>query len=202
MRGVTCDVVEGDEASFNVPHLYDEVRTPLFQMDHVTAIFISTMMGCDNYYSKIFERMHPVTGKPMFRQIKITLVCNKKQCLKNPTRCWHKVHHIPYWQSVAKHVLCRQLIESETVAARELTGMVMDQGIKVFERPGIDIMFTTFAGNLNNYGTVKFAMTSVDPNNDGASDYALVTVLYTTKMNVVRFVLFFVCYFIYLFFYN
>ena len=186
MRGVTCDVLEGEEASFIPQKTYEDVLDPLFLMEHVTGIFISTMMGHDNYYSKMFEKKHPKTGKPMFTQVKMLLVCSRKQCLHNPIKCWHKIHHIPYWQSICKHAISRTLMDSETVAARELTGLVTDDGIKLFDEELVEAFITSRMMNLDSCGVVRFAITAVDPNNNGSSAYSITTVIYSSLANVVR----------------
>ena len=144
------------------------------------------MMESSNPYSVLLETRHPVTGKLLFKQVRITLACKRPDCRLNPTKCWHQIHRIPPWQSITKHVVAQAMISSSHVAARELCGLVMDEGIKIFDIAHIERFFSSCISNLNVHGTIKFAITAVDPNNDGSSDYAIVTVLVTSRIIVVR----------------
>jgi hypothetical protein len=156
-------------------------------MDKTSGLFISTVMGPDNPYTELLGRKHPKTGKPLFKKVEMTLVCKRPECLVNPMKCLHRIHRIPPWQSVAKHYVSQTMIGSSHVIAREMAGSVADDGIKAFEPGQLRLMFDSFIMSLQNIGSVKFCITSVDPNNDGSSDYALVSMLFSNTIGVVQF---------------
>jgi hypothetical protein len=185
LRGVTCDIVEAEEAAFIPEATYNDVLAPLFMMDATSGLFISTVMGPDNPYTELLGRKHPKTGKPLFKKVEMTLVCKRPECQVDPRKCIHRIHRIPPWQSVAKHYVSQTMIGSNHAFSREMAGSVADEGIKVFELGHLMLMFDSFVTDLHSIGIVKFALTSVDPNNDGSSDYAMVSMLFTATLSVV-----------------
>lgn len=186
LKGVTCDVILAEEASSIPRSTMEEVIGPLFKMQQVTAIYISTMMDSSNPYSELLEKKDPLTGKPLLHQVRITLVCERSECRSDPTKCFHMIHRIPYYQSIAQHLVSQAMISSSHVAARELYGLVMDDGVKVFSEDDVESTFSRVTSNLNKHGSVRFAITSVDPNNDGKSFYAITTILVTDLTWIVR----------------
>jgi hypothetical protein len=177
--------VECEEAALIDLEVYEEVIIPTLSMD-TSAILISTVLGSDNAYSKILELKHDITGNYLFKQIRITLACKRPACRINPRTCIHTLHLIPWWKSPFKQQIATSMISDDRIAAREMGGLIMDEGIKIFDAVLLEKFFSTRIVDLNTHGKGKFMITVVDPNNDGSSDYAIVTLLVTTRISIVR----------------
>lgn len=150
-----------------------------------TVLAISTVLGSDNSYSQLMERRDPKTGKPIFKSIRLNLRCHFPACANSNTICYHIAPMIPSWHSIASHAAARVLLSgSPAVLNRELIGEVTDEGVVQFKPP--ELIDAAFAPAPKSHsGRVRFAVVSVDPNNCGASEYAIVSAVYSEGQMIV-----------------
>ena len=183
LRGGEADVVICEEAASIPPATMDTIVVPMLLMKNTTVLAISTVLGSDNAYSQLMERADPRTGKPYFQQVRVNLKCTDPSCAAGGDLCWHNAHLIPTWHTIAMHNAARNLlVGSPAVRDRELMGQVADEGVRMFKSELLDLAFAPAHDPAT--GPMKFLVVSVDPNNGGTSEYALVTAAYTRSMMV------------------
>lgn len=131
LRGSGCDVAQIEEAAHCDPRLFSKHISALQTMAHVPVQAISTPDDMDNFYSKLPEIRHPVTGKPLFKVIKIGLSCDA--CSDKGIKCVHMKSHIPIWKSGDRQLIAEALIDSdEATKKQEIHGTIANSGDKVF----------------------------------------------------------------------
>jgi len=174
-----------EEAAFIPKITMEDVVFPLVLLDKTTLIADSTLQGADSPFTQMLDMKHPITKQPIFKKVEMTMACKLPQCRANPEQCTHRFHRTPRWQSPAKAIIAKKLMRTRQGICKELLGISADEGIKAFDPCRIELMFTSYVEDLTAFGVVHFAITTVDPNNNGDSDYGMVTVLYTDKLAMV-----------------
>jgi hypothetical protein len=92
--------------------VFYEVVCPLLEMDVTSLICISTILNKLNFFSKLVNLVDG-DGKQVFLVLKFTLECDFPECKADPTRCFHKIHEIPRWQSRRKHKRIRLIMQDQ-----------------------------------------------------------------------------------------
>jgi hypothetical protein len=186
LRGSGCDVAEIEEAAHCDPRLLSKHISALQTMAHVPVLAISTPDDEMNYYSKLPEIKHPITGKPLFKVIKIGLSCDA--CAEKNIKCVHKKAHIPIWKSGERQLIAEALIDSdEATKKQEIHGTIANSG---------DTVYCFSQGWIKNLCTrppwifqrpVQVIHVGVDPSGGGAeSEFAIGSVAFDGPHTIVR----------------
>ncbi len=137
-----------------------------------------------NYYSKLPALIHPVTGKPLFRCLRIGLSC--QSCINRRVRCPHKRSHIPPWKSGVRQLIAETLIANkETVRQQEMLGMVATDNQYCFAHQWIKCFLKAPRHVFT--APVDVIHTGIDPSCGGAgSEFAIVSKVIESSNSAVR----------------
>lgn len=173
-KGTGGDVVVLEEAAFCDPGFFFETVAPLMLIGRTSLLCISTLTGSYNFYTRLFKQVDKTTGKLMFNQIQVQLVCDKCREEGVSEGCVHKLHLIPRWQSSTRHVRLKTIMESRPdLIASELAGLPGDNQLAAFRPQDIETFFKQpcFANTLT-----EDLFICIDPAAGGPqSDYAFVS---------------------------
>lgn len=96
------------------PQVVNEVVLPLIVMSNTVLLCISTLRESTNHYSKMFALRRP-DGTPVFKNIQISLVCEKCMLTDRPQDCTHKNSEMPRWLSSTNLETIKTLLADDTV---------------------------------------------------------------------------------------
>jgi len=104
---------------------------PLMEMDRTSLLCISTVLGSDNFYSKLLllkastdiycltEKVgltlfvsQDEQGRSFFNKFEFYLACRACMDAGKAASCNHKMHELPHWQSGRKHQRIRAMMAS------------------------------------------------------------------------------------------
>ena len=117
LKGVSGEIVILEEAAYCDAGLVSEVVVPLLSMQSSVLLCISTLLDGANHYSKMIA-LRDASGRPVFRSIQISLVCDACLATDSPELCRHKLGSLPRWISSAKVETVRALLSEDPVRAR------------------------------------------------------------------------------------
>lgn len=83
-------------------------------MSNTVLLCISTLRESTNHYSKMFALRRP-DGTPVFKNIQISLVCEKCMLTDRPQDCTHKNSEMPRWLSSTNLETIKTLLADDTV---------------------------------------------------------------------------------------
>jgi len=173
LRGVGGDIIFLEEAAFMSLHMFHTVIVPLLELETTALICISTPMGEDNFYSKMFK-MRDQSGALLFNSIELSLVCDECKAGPDPANCTHMRHLLPRWKSSTKNAMVRQIYgDNTTDMLRESLGMTTESGGSLFDSAWIN----GFAERCNYkfQSEPRFVFVGTDPNGGGASEMGIVS---------------------------
>jgi hypothetical protein len=84
------------------PNVYFQVIAPTL-VTGSAFVGITTLGDDTNYVGKIITARSKRTGKPIFKVIELTLVCDDCKEAGKEVECIHKLGEIPYWQDDDRH---------------------------------------------------------------------------------------------------
>lgn len=189
--------------------VFYEVVVPLLGMRDTALIAISTILGPDNFYSKLVD-LKDANGDGLFETQKFELVCDACRASKTPWRCTHMTDTMPPWLSSDKHHKIRQFLPEELVG-RETMGIAMSDAQRAFQAdlvndfqeaqpvplpPSAGLAGAMVDGQRWLHGSSPVPpselaphaviYTAVDPNGGGVSEYAVASILAFRGDTVVR----------------
>lgn len=155
-----------------------KVVLPTLARSGVAFIGISTLDDPFSFWSQMIE-LADDDGKPVFKTIRYSLVC--EDCIKKglETTCKHKMGDLPYWQDETQHNKLEKIMQDKSEAfLTETKGFMSNPNIKpAFESKLVQAwMKKEYIGSIKTRASV---FVSVDPAAGGnLSDYAIVTCCY------------------------
>jgi hypothetical protein len=174
-KGITADVVVMDEASRVDEGFIQEVIAPLLTKDNTSMICISTALGANNHFSKLFQDDGPNTKH--FLRFKISLACDA--CREERIKCVHNTHLMPPWLNPNNHDRAKLFMPDQDLFDQEVMGVIVDSnGEGVFrtallqqwrERPLLSVP------------SIIDTVTFVDTYGGGENEMAIVTVTYHSE---------------------
>jgi hypothetical protein len=177
-KGITADLIVMDEASRVDQSFINEVIAPLLTKNNTCMICISTALGANNWFSKLFTK-NQGRHDDLFLRFRVDLVCD--DCRKQKIKCVHKTHLMPPWLNPDNHDRAKLFMPNQDLFDQEVMGAIVDTNSEgVFtvdwlerwrQRPLIHLAFTL--GETGMTHTVTF----VDTYGGGANELAMVTVL-------------------------
>lgn len=174
-----------EEASSIPSKVLETIIVPMLLMRQTATLCISTVLGNENAYSKLMDKADPRTGKTHFLPVRVSLRCTDPTCGAVNELCWHVAYLVPGWHMISSHDTARDLLSgSQATRDRELMGITSDEGTKQFPPELVDAAFA-WPTPRSSSGRAKFVVISVDPNNCGTSNYAIVSAAYTNDSMVI-----------------
>ena len=175
LRGVGGDVIYLEEAAFLDIQVFYQVIVPLLEMDSTAMIAISTPQDSLNFYSEMFE-LKDHLGKPFFKQIKVSLICDMCRAAGKGEDCNHMSHWIPPWKSRDKFLMAKALYGSNTdLLKRESMGETTDDANSVFSSKDVNVLLESPRVKLDS--SPDYVIIAADPNGGGSSQFAVVSIV-------------------------
>ncbi|MGC6507185.1 MAG: hypothetical protein ACON4U_02170 [Myxococcota bacterium] len=170
-----------EEAAYCDPQVVKEVVVPLLAMRESVILCISTLLGHDNIYSKMFEVCRP-DGTLLFENISVRMICD--ECLKSdkPEECTHKTSELPRWISTDNIEDIKILLQDDPeLLLQESMGISADTTTRAFSEDHIKAWLERPPHNGDYFRQIY---TAVDPAGGGASAFAVCTIGLTTMGSV------------------
>jgi len=146
------------------------------EMDRTSLICISTVLGSDNFYSKLLM-LKDEHNRPFFNTFEFFLACQACIDAGIAAKCVHKMHELPHWQSSRKHDRIRHMMkDQQSLLERETLGLMQDAGQSIFSRPKVKAIFTKPAYVFTK--PIHHIFVSIDPNAGGDSRFAICSCVY------------------------
>jgi len=156
--------------------VFYEVVVPLMEMDRTSLICISTVLGSDNFYSKLLC-LKDDQGRSFFNKFEFYLACKACMDAGIASKCTHKMHELPHWQSSRKHARIRAMMsDQKELLERETMGIMHDSGDCAFEKRLVKRMMDRPGYPLTK--TVRHIFVSIDPNAGGDSRFGICSCIY------------------------
>jgi len=175
-KGVTADIIILEEASRIPKSLLTETCAPLLKVANAVLIALSTRLGPENYYSKLFERDDDIANRILLR-LRIELMCEEcKSDNNNAFDCKHLDHLLPPWLLASNAERVQVLMgDDEEMYAQEVLGVDLS-GKYTLLPPSVVDNWKTRPRQLFEAGPQDVIVTMVDPAGGGSSQTALVTI--------------------------
>lgn len=182
LKGVGGEIVICEEAAAMPIQVFYEVVVPLLEMETTACICISTIIGGDNFYTKLLNMVDDL-GNPFFVSYLFTLMCDACRLAdKEPSECTHLLKELPRWQSGNKHKRIRAMMNQmgqQELLNQETMGITSGSCNAAFRQDSIHFLFD----DIKNPRVIPKALTrhvfiSIDPNGGGDSRFAIVSVCY------------------------
>lgn len=200
VRGSGGDIVIFEEAAFITQTLLMAIL-PVLSVTNTALIAISTAMGPDNIYTKLFESKD-LTGKPLFKIMWVRLVCKRCEHLDlrdSGNICPHVNVRPPPWRSLESQKRVDRFM-TESASRQELSGLIVENGFYLF-RPYLKD-FRSCVINVNECG-IRAAESNqmtiymgIDPAESGICEFAFLSYIVIDEKPVVKkppFVYFVMC---------
>ena len=156
--------------------VFYEVVVPLMEMERTSLICISTVMGSDNFYSKLLM-LKDEQGRDFFKKFEFFLACQKCMDAGIASKCTHKMEELPQWQSARKHDRIRAMMQDQKqLLERETMGIMHDTNEKAFSGDLVQSFFKLREFEV--YMPVSHVFLAIDPNAGGQSRFAIVSCIY------------------------
>ena len=182
LKGVGGELIICEEAAAMPIAVFYEVIVPLLEMDTTACICISTILGNDNFYTKLLN-LKDHLGEPFFVSFVFTLLCDAcKAADKDPSECAHLLDSLPRWQSQGKHKRIRAMMNSlgqQQLLAQETMGLITGADNSAFNFKSIQHLFDTVTNPRGKIDPLnRHVFYSIDPNGGGHSKFAIVSCVY------------------------
>jgi len=139
MKGMDANLFIIDEAARVPEVVVSEGVAPMLVVKHTAVIMISTNMGFENFFTKLFRPM-PSHLEQLFVKFHVDLFCNDCRAKKlSPKDCNHNADRYPPWLD-ARNQERSQIFMSSDVYAREVLGAVSDGEDNVLDKGDIKIL--------------------------------------------------------------
>ena len=182
LKGVGGELIICEEAAALPIAVFYEVIVPLLEMDTTACICISTILGSDNFYTKLLN-LRDHLGDPFFISFVFTLLCDAcKAADKDPSECTHLMDELPRWQSQGKHKRIRAMMNQmgqTQLLNQETMGLITGADNAAFVLKSIQHLFDPVANPRTKIDPLtRHVFYSIDPNGGGHSKFAIVSCTY------------------------
>lgn len=182
-KGIEADIFVVDEASRVPSDIISEVIAPMLRVKNTVLIMLSTNLGKDNHYSKMFDKAKG-EFEPLFIKKQVDLMCeNCKRAKKDPSECNHNEHRNPSWLSGASKKRAKFFMTSQSMYAREVLGVVMSDENSVLDSSWLDRLTNKERWSIK-FDPTYVLYTYIDPSGSGKghqSETAICTVIRTPE---------------------
>ena len=179
LKGVSASLIILEEAAIIPREVLSEVVMPLFQLEKVSFIAISTITDQFNFLTRYIE-MRDDNDEPLFYTRQMLLACQR--CIDNekPGQCTHMNHLLPAWSSGRKRKIINAIMrDEEEMLGREIAGVANSINKPAFDLKLINKLFESERYDVNTDFDYPRLFISVDPSACGEkSEFALTTILH------------------------
>jgi hypothetical protein len=176
-KGITADIFVLEEASRIDMDVLHEVIAPMMKVSNSVLLALSTHLGEDNYYTKLFDSNHPATAR-LFLRIRVELMCARcKRGGVDPSKCSHLEHLHPAWLLGSNAERVKLLMEGNSkMYAQEVLGVVWSDQTCIFKQAWITAFENRPCVPLP-YRHGCFVTTMIDPAGSGSSNTAMCSIV-------------------------
>ena len=176
-KGITADIFVLEEASRIPKQILHEVIAPMMKVANSVLIALSTHLGEDNYYTKLFESNHPAV-KRLFLKLRVEVMCAAcKRKKKDPTECTHMDHLHPAWLLSSNAERVKILMEGDSkMYAQEALGVIWSDKRCVYKKEWLNAFEARLPVDIKNTKGY-FIMTMIDPAGSGDSQTGICSVV-------------------------
>jgi hypothetical protein len=182
-KGITADVFILEEASRIPEQILHEVIAPMMKVSNSSLVALSTHIGKDNYFTKLFEN----DTNDLLLKVKIELLCQKcRDDAVDPSLCRHLDHLNPHWLSGSDVNKVKLLMGSnDKMFAQEVMGAMWDDNNLVFENSWLQYFKKKQPRYQLTYDPDLFIVSMVDPAGGGCSFTAIVSIVVTPNKEII-----------------
>ncbi len=178
LKGVSASLILLEEAAIIPPALLDEVVMPLFQLDHVSFIAISTITDSFNFLTRYLE-MKDDNDEPLFYSRRLYLACKKCIEAEIAGQCNHMNHLLPDWSSGRKRKIINAIMKDSDLLAREIAGVANSINQPAFNPKIIKKFIDQERYKIPDSYDYPVLFISIDPSACGKnSDFAITTMMH------------------------
>ena len=167
-----------EEASRIDENILHEVVAPMLKVQNTVLICLSTNLGKDNWYSKLFQNSDPKTA-PLISKLEVSLLCDDcRKFGRKPSDCNHKDHLHPPWNVAGNKDRVKIFMNNEAMYAREVLGEIMSDETCVIQEAAL-IRFKDRPPIQLTLKQADVVYTFIDPNGGGlgVSDMGIISLV-------------------------
>ncbi len=162
------------------PEVLYKTVLPTLARKGVVLIGITTLDDpSTSFWGQMMLAKYP-DGRPVFRVLRYSLVCDVCRLAGVETTCKHKLGDLPWWQSAEQHAKLAQIMKGHAdTYLREVMGFESDRTrTPAFDSNGIEKLGDPTRW-VSDIGVQRIIVVAVDPSGGGTgSDYAIMTAVY------------------------
>lgn len=170
------------------PRVLFEVVLPTLARAGIALIGITTLDDpSSSFWGQMMKSTYP-DGRPVFRVIRYSLVCDACRMAGVENTCKHKLGDLPWWQSAEQHAKLAQIMKGHAETyLREVMGYEADPTrTPAFDSNGID-MLEEPSRIVATCPVIPHLFVAVDPSGGGTgSDYAIMSAVFYESSMLVR----------------
>lgn len=164
-RGVTANVMYGEEAAYIHPKVFFNVMVPLIELEHCTTILISSPADKYNYFSEIASMTDKDSGELLNNVVDMDLVCRRCRDGENPELCRHNIKFYPHWKKLSNQDFILALYgERRMTFLRESMGNRLDGDKSFFDKRDVEYFFAADEHKVSNCRFNDDIVIVCDPN--------------------------------------
>jgi hypothetical protein len=187
LRGVTLNVLYGEETAFMNVNVFLQVMVPLIEMIGAVLIMISTLVNQYNFYTKLMQLKDPATNKPLINSYVCELICSSCKRTRDPTRCRHMLHMIPPWKNPRGFGIVSLLYgANKHLMARESMGAIVADGSTYFTMHDIEFLMNAKRYKYDMRLRPSVIIVTCDPNALGGSGFTFTAMVHHATFYTVR----------------
>jgi len=172
-RGISVGFIIVDEAAFINHAMFFQTIVPLNLVRNTVIVMISSPQGPDNFYTRLMERRHPITGATIFNTLIVEETCAWCARRKNAMECTHVPTQT--WLSEDNKRIVREFYASDAeLYKREVLGMVVDESGLALDEEVIRTLRESREVALSDTWRASWLILAVDPSL-GGTDHTAVT---------------------------
>lgn len=179
LKGVSASLIILEEAAIIPKELLDEVVMPLFQLDKVSFIAISTITDSFNFLTRYLE-MKDDNGDDLFYNKRMYLACQRCIDAEKAGSCQHMNHLLPDWSSGRKRKIINAIMkDSQDLLSREIGGVANSINKPAFEPKKLKKWFEEPRYIVSDNCDYPVVFISIDPSACGSkSDFAMTSIIH------------------------
>lgn len=148
----------------------------MLKVQNTVLICLSTNLGKDNWYSKLFQNSDPKTA-PLISKLEVSLLCDDcRKFGRKPSDCNHKDHLHPPWNIAGNKDRVKIFMNNEAMYAREVLGEIMSDETCVIQEAAL-LRFKERPPIQLTLDQADVVYTFIDPNGGGSSDMGIMSLV-------------------------
>lgn len=178
--GVNGGCIIFEEASRIPDDVVMEVGIPLYLVERMTMIFLSTHKGVDTIFYRLMQ-LEDEHGKKVFTSLNMTLKCDA--CIAEGVQgdhCPHRSHLVPPWKPQGRaRIINRAMMKHfPQTFDEEISNIAQEGGKPAFSRADVDFLEMEQPYTDTRNDMPLLIVTCIDPTGGGRSRYAGASVYY------------------------